>query len=108
MVGVVAGPGAAPWLLDQAKRFECGPGGKTCGVATVTGLAPGSAHALRVLFRGGMWEVYVDGILAQTFVYGGAYPLPTTGSGRVGLACFSAGGAATVGAATAKAYHMTL
>jgi len=103
----VSNGSSPPRILDRATRFVCGPGGKTCGVATVTGLAPESSHTLRVLFRGGMWEVYVDGILAQTFVYGGTYPLPASGSGRVGLACSSTGKAIASAGATAKAYQMT-
>ena len=57
-------------------------------MASVTGLNPGSHH-LRVLFRKGMWEVYADDLLVQTYIYGGSYPLPKQGYGRIGLACAS-------------------
>ena len=40
-----------------------------------------------------MYELYVDGLLVQTFVYGGAAPLPKGASGRIGLACVGHGAA---------------
>lgn len=40
-----------------------------------------------VMLREGMFEVYIDEPLVQSFVYGGVHPLPATGSGRVGIAC---------------------
>lgn len=96
-------------VIDRAAAFPCGTGdsaNKTCGVATVTNLNPGQTHSLQVMFRRGMFEVYVDDLLAQNFVYGGVYPLPSTGIGRIGLAC--AGGASSSTFSATKAWQMTL
>ena len=41
-----------------AGRFACGDG-VTCGVATLTAVAAGEAHELLLLFRKGMWELYL-------------------------------------------------
>lgn len=93
-------------LIDRAGRFTCGAA-VDCGVATVTGIAPSASHALLLMFRKGMFEVYIDGLLLQSFVYGGVYPLPVTGfGGRVGIACSGATAAATV--AAASLYEMSL
>ena len=82
------GSSAPLQILDRAAAFKCGAN-VTCGVATVTHMDPAHQHTVRVLFRRGMWEVYADELLAQTYTYGGAmaYPLPQTGTGRVGLMC---------------------
>ena len=67
-----------------------------CGVATVTAVEPGMPHSVLLFFSAGMWELYVDDLLVQTYVYGGTWPLPTKGSwtASVGVAC--------TGSATAK------
>jgi hypothetical protein len=93
-----------PTLIDSASRFKCGPT-KECGVATVTGVAAAEPHAVLLMFRKGMFEAYVDDLLVQSFVYGGAYPLPSTGHGRVGIACK---GTAAVKATGAKSWAMEL
>ena len=62
----------------------------TCGVGTVTAVSSDVSHDVLLLFRKGMWELYIDGLLVRTYVYGEAYPLPapsTAASGRVGFAC---------------------
>ena len=81
-----------------------------------------------VLFRKGMFEAYIDGLLVQSFVCadpatsplfrvldydltqaacadGGVYPLPSQGHGRVGIAC---SGAVTVEAEGASLWQMSL
>jgi hypothetical protein len=73
-------------VIDRATQFRCGPAA-TCDVATVTRAAPEQDHSLLLFFRRGMFELYLDGLLVQTFVYGGVYPLPAGAHGRVGLAC---------------------
>lgn len=73
--------------LDVSGFFSCGDGNLTCGVATPTAIAPGLPHHFLLFFANGMWEWYVDGLLVQSFVYGGVYPLPRAGAGRVGIAC---------------------
>ncbi len=81
----------AATVRDRSSKFVCGPRNKTCGVATVTGLDATSAsagrHDVRVLFRKGMWEWYLDSFLVQTATYGQRYPLPAglAGGGRVGV-----------------------
>lgn len=84
-------PGHAPALLDRSGGFECGGDGgggrRRCRPATLTALEPDVAHAVLLFFRKGMWELYVDALLVQTYNYGGTYPLPEHGAGRVGLAC---------------------
>ena len=98
-------------LLDQAQHFVCGVGGETCGVATVTAIAAGVMHTVRVLLRKSMWEVYVDDTLAQTFVYGSAsgggppHGEPGGGGGRVGIAC---SGGAIVRVEKTAAWRMSL
>ena len=77
----------------------------TCGVSTVTGVTPNDPHNILVMFRRGMFEVYIDSLLAQSFVYGGAYPLPKGGRGRVGLAC---SGTTQVAIGGAKLWQMNL
>lgn len=91
-------------LIDSAGRFKCGTATE-CGVATVTGVVAAETHAVLVMFRKGMFEVYIDELLVQSFVYGGAYPLPSTGSGRFGIAC---SGTATATASIAKSWAMEL
>jgi hypothetical protein len=51
--------------------------GKHC--ATVTGLEDGREHTFRLLSRRGMFELYVDDLLMQTYVY-------KPGAGRLGFA----------------------
>ena len=70
--------------IDRAGAFACGTN-VTCGVATVISVEAASSCTVHVLFRRGMFEVYVDDLLAQTYVYGGGYPLSAKGAGRVGL-----------------------
>ena len=53
---------------------------------------------------GGMWELYIDDLLVQTHVYGGAYPLPAAGAGRLGLVC-TGGAAAVLADATSSVAH---
>ena len=67
--------------------FVCGDNGTSCGVGTVTAVSRELTHDVLLLFRKGMWELYADGLLVQTYVYGSAYPLGTAGLGRVGVAC---------------------
>ena len=93
-----------PTLIDSASRFKCGPT-KECGVATVTGVDVDVPHAVLLMFRKGMFEVYIDELLVQSFVYGGVYPLPSTGHARVGIAC---NGAAAIKATGAKSWAMEL
>eukprot|EP00937_MAST-01D_sp_MAST-1D-sp2_P000527 g527.t1 len=85
------GGGGAFSELDRSGIFACGAGGAKCGVGTVTAVSHGDAHDLLLLLRKGMWELYIDGLLVQTYVYGSAYPLPPPGAagvtGRVGVAC---------------------
>ena len=91
-------------LVDSAGRFKCGTATE-CGVATVTGVVAAETHAVLVMFRKGMFEVYINELLVQSFVYGGTYPLPSTGSARFGIAC---SGTATVKASIAKSWAMEL
>ena len=73
--------------IDRTGSFPCGINA-TCGSATITAIAPEHSHQLLLLYRRGMFEWYADDVLVQTLVYGGGYPLPTSGSGgRVGIAC---------------------
>ena len=51
-------------------------GGKGC--ATVTGIDSGKKHSFRLLVRRGMFELYIDDMLMQTYVY-------EPGSGKVGF-----------------------
>merc|ERR1712216_682111 len=97
--------GALVVQCDQSGQFDCGPG-ERCGVATVTAVEPGVAHTVLLFVRRGMWELYVNDVLVQTYVYGGPWgrrarcqttaAIPTDGAwaGSVGLAC--SGGAAAV------------
>ena len=51
------------------------------GCATVTGIGNGTPHAFRLLARHDLYELYVDDLLVQTYVY-----RPATG--RIGfVAC---------------------
>jgi hypothetical protein len=86
LVEGIEGSSGALNVVDRAAAFKCGAN-VTCGVATVTSMDPAKQHAVRVMFRKGMWEVYINDLLAQTFLYGGAYPLPDAGAGRIGLIC---------------------
>jgi len=65
-------------ILDQSGSFSCGTDQRDvrCGVATVTALEPNINHDVLLIFRRGMWELFVDGLLVQNHVYGGIYPLP--------------------------------
>jgi hypothetical protein len=40
-----------------------------------------------------MWEVYINDLLAQSYLYGGQYPLPSGGTGRIGVMCSGVSGA---------------
>ena len=51
-------------------EFDCGPG-VSCGVATVTAVEPDTSHKVLLFVRRGMWELYVDDLLVQTYIYGG-------------------------------------
>jgi len=53
------------------------------GCATVTGIDSGKEHRFRLLVRRGMFELYIDDMLMQTYVY-------KPGSGRVGLVAHNA------------------
>ena len=86
VVSINGSSGAVTATLDRSGRFACGPA-RECGVATVTALEPGKAHHVLLFFSNSMWELYADGLLVQTYVYGGVYPLPATGAGAVGVAC---------------------
>jgi len=79
-------------VLDRAGLFQCGKN-TTCRTATVTNLDPSSSNVFRVLFRQGMWEVYLNDLLVQSYVYGGGYPLPSKGIGHVGVMCMGDVGA---------------
>ena len=94
--------GAAPITLDSSGAFSCGAANLTCGVATVTAITAAEEHHALLYFRKGMWELYIDGLLVQTFVYGGAYPLPASGVGRVGVACAGGAGPSTASLLSAK------
>jgi hypothetical protein len=73
-------------VVDESGNFTCGPGGATCADATLTALDPALPHALRVYFRRGMFELYVDDRLVQTYRYGGASDAGfADGGGRVGF-----------------------
>ena len=54
-------------LIDRAGRFKCGDSVQ-CGVATVTGVAAAEAHTVVLMVRKGMFEVYIDELLVQSFV----------------------------------------
>ncbi len=56
-------------------------GGKGC--ATVTGIDSGKKHSFRLLVRRGMFELYIDDMLMQTYVY-------EPGSGKVGFMAHNA------------------
>ena len=79
--------------VDRTGAFECGTNtaNVTCGVGLLTAFEPGAPRELLLLLRRGMFEVYLDDLLVQTFVYGGGYPLPAGGSGRIGLSCDGGG-----------------
>jgi len=53
------------------------------GCATVTGIENGKEHRFRLLVRRGMFELYIDDMLMQTYVY-------KPGSGKVGLLAHNA------------------
>jgi hypothetical protein len=54
-------------LIDRAGKFKCGDSVQ-CGVATVTGLTAAEAHTVVLMLRKGMFEVYIDKLLVQSFV----------------------------------------
>ena len=62
-------------------------------------------HDVVCLTGPGRPRSYVDGVLVQSYVYGGSYPLPAKGVGRVGIGCV--GGASAV-AEGVKAWAMSL
>ena len=81
-----ANPNPTFSVLDASGNFSCGPGGATCADATLTALDPVLPHALRVYFRRGMFELYVDNRLVQTYRYGGVSNAGfADGGGRVGF-----------------------
>ncbi len=53
------------------------------GCATVTGIENGKEHRFRLLVRRGMFELYIDDMLMQTYVY-------KPGSGKVGFLAHNA------------------
>jgi hypothetical protein len=53
------------------------------GCATVTGIEHGKEHNFRLLVRRGMFELYIDDMLMQTYVY-------EPGSGKVGFLAHNA------------------
>ena len=60
-------------VLDRSGAFSCGPN-RTCGVATLTAIEPNATAGeatVRLFFRKGMWELYMNRRLVQTHVYGG-------------------------------------
>ena len=89
-------------VADRSGAFRCGERNTTvCGVATVTAVEAGRDHALLLFARRGMWELYIDGLLVQTFVY----PWTEGGVGRLGVACR---GAANVAWSEVRVGHLTL
>lgn len=85
---VVRRSGTSTVVLDRSGSFICGEHHTTCGVATLTAVEPGAVGgSVRLFFRKGMWELYVNNQLVQTHIYGHASPLPAAGEGRVGLVC---------------------
>ena len=62
-------------------------------------------HDVVCLTGPGRPRSYVDGVLVQSYVYGGSYPLPAKGVGRVGIGCV---GAASAVAEGVKAWAMSL
>ena len=81
-----ANVGAVVSELDRTGAFECGTStaAVTCGVGLLTAVEPGAPRQLLLLLRRGMFEVYIDGLLVQTFVYGGGYPLPPSAAAASG------------------------
>ena len=63
-----------PAVVDTAGAFACGGASRntTCGVASVTAVAPGPAtvHVARLFVRRGMFELYVNELLVTSHVYG--------------------------------------
>ena len=94
-------------MVGRSGSFECGDSASsatnststlslTCGVGTLTAVSSDTSHDVLLLFRKGMFELYIDGLLVRTYVYGEAYPLPapsTAAFGRVGFACSGSGSA---------------
>eukprot|EP00931_Biecheleriopsis_adriatica_P004683 TRINITY_DN106312_c0_g1_i1.p1 TRINITY_DN106312_c0_g1~~TRINITY_DN106312_c0_g1_i1.p1 ORF type:complete len:639 (+),score=38.08 TRINITY_DN106312_c0_g1_i1:182-1918(+) len=95
--------GNSATTIDRAASFSCGD--TKCGVATVTDMDPARPHTLRALFRRGMWEIYIDDLLVTSYLYGGQYPLPATGEGRLGIMCTAGANAEFT---NAQAWHMSL
>ena len=56
--------------VDVSGEFPCGPDGVQCADATKTSVSPDLLHSFIVLARRGMFELYVDGLLVQYYVYG--------------------------------------
>lgn len=73
-------------VIDTAGAFECGGKMKntTCGVASMTSVAPRVSHVVRLFVRRGMFELYVDELLVTSHVYN--YRPGVAVGGRVGLA----------------------
>ena len=81
--------GGKSTVIDTAGSFPCGGNTRntTCGVASVTGVAPrGVVHAVRLFVRRGMFELYVNELLVTSHVYN----YTANATGRVGLACSGA------------------
>ena len=88
-------------VVDTAGGFACGgkTANTTCGVASLTAVAPGASHVARLFVRLGMFELYVDDLLVTSHVYS----FKANASGRVGFACSGGPDAAAVWASAADA-----
>ena len=97
VVGDIDGAGFS--LRDVSGSFVCGAHGAICDDATLTSATPDRTHSFILLVRRGMFELYVDEMLVQTFTYG-TYPVTT---GRIGVAVngTAGGGARFEGVAAA-------
>ncbi len=75
-----------PDVIDTAGAFACGGKMKntTCGVASITSIAPMVNHVVRLFVRRGMFEMYLDELLVTSHVY--SYKPSASLSGRLGLA----------------------
>merc|ERR1712087_590219 len=69
-------------LRDVSGEFDCGPNGTICNDATLTYVTPGQMHSFILVVRSGIFELYVDGFLVQTYTYG-KYPVS---AGLIGVA----------------------
>lgn len=71
-------------IRDVSGSFPCG-GNKfrtICDDATLVSVSPQSKHTFILLVRMGMFELYVDEMLVQSYTYG-TYPVT---SGKIGVA----------------------